>query len=232
VTFHISKSDHHLRRPLKHSGRTRNSSPRSVFRFLLARTCRECFSSTTIELSCCKCRRTDFCTIGARPIRGGAYPRFERMLETFERGFNVFSDAIAEENIGPIIPNQCEVSYINQIPVPSGTDLYGAFGKVFAQPTEKMTLDDLGVPKDMRLLLRYVIRDDARTPIGRVIASAEPARRSDGITIIQLTMTARGMPGSSDISGVVAFLERGRLHLIRAFTKLTSPEMHAEWGRS
>ena len=163
---------------------------------------------------------------------GGEYPRFERMLETFERGFNTFSDEIAKENLGTIVPNQCEVSYINQIPVPSNTDLYSVFGKVFAQPTEQMNVDGLGSPEDLRFLLRYVIRDDAQTPVGRVIASAEPARRTDGVMIIQLTMTARGKPRTSDIAGVVEFLERGRLHLIRSFTKLTSPEMQAEWGRT
>jgi uncharacterized protein (TIGR04255 family) len=163
---------------------------------------------------------------------GGDYPRFERMLEVFEQGFNTFAGAIAKENIGAIVPNQCEVSYINQILVPSGADLYSVFGKVFAQPAEKMILDDLGAPEDLRFLLRYVIRDDARTPIGRVIASAEPALRTDGVMIIQLTMTARGKPATSDMAGVVEFLERGRLHLIRAFVKLTSPKMQEEWGRT
>jgi uncharacterized protein (TIGR04255 family) len=163
---------------------------------------------------------------------GGDYPRFERMLETFEQGFSTFASAIAEENLGTIVPNQCEVSYINQIMIPDGTDLYSVFGKVFNQPTEKAILDDLGAPEDLRFLLRYVIRDDAKTPIGRVIASAEPARRTDGVMIIQLTMTARGKPITSDMDGVVEFLERGRLHLIRAFVQLTSSEMQAEWGRT
>jgi uncharacterized protein (TIGR04255 family) len=163
---------------------------------------------------------------------GGEYPRFEQMLATFEQGFDTFSGVIANEHIGTIVPNQCEVSYINQIPVPSGADLYGVFGRVFAQPAEKMILDDLGTPEDLRFLLRYVIRDHEQKPIGRVIASAEPALRTDGVMIIQLTMTARGKPRTADMPGVIEFLEHGRLHLIRAFVKLTSREMQAEWGRT
>jgi len=163
---------------------------------------------------------------------GGTYPRFERMLETFESGFRTFVDVVAELNLGTVTPNQCEVSYINQIPIPEDGDLYSIIDKLFAQHTDKMILDDLARPEDFRFLLRYVIRDNDNAPAGRLIVSAEPARRSDGVTIIQLTLTARGKPSSSDILGTVEFLERGRLHVVRAFTKLTSLEMHKEWGRT
>jgi uncharacterized protein (TIGR04255 family) len=163
---------------------------------------------------------------------GDDYPRFERMLETFEEGFNTFADVVAKENLGAIVPNQCEVSYINQIPVADHTTLYSVIGKVFAQHTEKMILDDLGTPEDLRFLLRYVMRDDSGAPAGRVLVSVEPAQRIDGVTVIQMTLTARGNPATADVAGVVKFLERGRIHLIGAFTKLTSSEMHKEWGRT
>jgi uncharacterized protein (TIGR04255 family) len=163
---------------------------------------------------------------------GGEYPRFERMLETFEQGLEMFSDVVSKEQLGEVVPNQCEVSYINQILVPADGNLYGVIGKVFAQHTEKMVLDDLGSPEDLRFLLRYVIRDNSGAPVGRMIVSADPAWRADGATIIQLTLTARGKPAAPTIAGVVEFLERGRSHLVGAFTKLTSPEMHKEWGRT
>lgn len=162
---------------------------------------------------------------------GGDYPRFERMLETFELGLETFADVVSKEQLGGVVPNQCEVSYINHISVPADGNLYSVISKVFAQHTEKMVLDDLGAPEDLRFLLRYVIRDDSGAPIGRVIVSADPAWRADGGTIIQLTLTVRGKPARPTIEGVVEFLECGRSHLIGAFTKLTSPEMHKEWGR-
>src|SRR5207248_3295992 len=43
---------------------------------------------------------------------GDAYPRFERMLETFKAGFLKFEAVVTHEGLGSIIPNQCEVSYI------------------------------------------------------------------------------------------------------------------------
>ena len=47
---------------------------------------------------------------------GDSYPRFERMIETFESGLRKFIAMIDREGLGPIVPNQCEVSYFNQIP--------------------------------------------------------------------------------------------------------------------
>lgn len=163
---------------------------------------------------------------------GGDYPRFERMIETFEDGFKTFAEFVTHEGLGPVVPNQCEVSYINQIPVPANDGVYGTIQRIFEQHTQKMILNDLGAPEDLRFLSRYVIRDDAGAPAGRLIVSADPARRADGVTIIQLILTARGKPASSDIAGIVEFLGRGRLHVINAFTKLTSEKMQSEWGRT
>jgi uncharacterized protein (TIGR04255 family) len=162
---------------------------------------------------------------------GEDYPRFERMLESFEQGLKMFADVVSREHLGAVVPNQCEVSYINQIPVPADATLNSVVGKVFARHTEKMMLGSLGSPEDLRFLLRYVIRDSGGAPLGRVIVSADPARRADGVTIIQLTLTARGKPLVPDFNGVNEFLKRGRMHLIEAFTELTSAEMHREWGR-
>jgi hypothetical protein len=42
------------------------------------------------------------------------------MIDIFENGFRKFIAVIDREGLGPVIPNQCEVSYYNQIPVPDG----------------------------------------------------------------------------------------------------------------
>jgi hypothetical protein len=55
---------------------------------------------------------------------GADYPRFERMIDTLENGFRKFIAVIDREGLGPVIPNQCEVSYYNQIPVPDGKTIW------------------------------------------------------------------------------------------------------------
>jgi uncharacterized protein (TIGR04255 family) len=160
------------------------------------------------------------------------YPRFERMLETFQAGFSTFEKAILSEGLGPIIPNQCEVTYINQMPVPAGGNLSDLTDDMFGQHTGSLALDDLGKPEDLRFLLRYVMKDMEGKPIGRLIASAEPARRIDGQTIVQLTLTARGRPSTPDQSGIVDFFTRGRNSVVKGFAHLTGPKMHKLWERT
>jgi uncharacterized protein (TIGR04255 family) len=162
---------------------------------------------------------------------GDKYPRFERMIGTFERGLATFVEVITAEGLGDFLPNQCEVTYVNQIPVTEGTDaLADAIERVFPNQLANARLDELGKPEDFRFLIRYVIRHEG-SPFGRLLVSAEPARRADGVAIVQLTLTARGKPFTADISGAIDFLECGRLHVVRSFAKLTSSTMHKVWGR-
>jgi hypothetical protein len=101
------------------------------------------------------------------------------------------------------------------------------FDRVLAYPE----LQQLGFPQDARLLMRYVIKDSNGSPVGRLVISAEPAKRVSGEDIIQLSLTARGVPIPADVDGVMAFLQEGRTHIVHGFTPLTSPGMRSIWGR-
>jgi uncharacterized protein (TIGR04255 family) len=160
------------------------------------------------------------------------YPRFERMLENFEGGLATYVNAIVSAGLSAPVPNQCEVTYINQIPVPEERSLSELTADLFGQHAGNLMLPDIGEAEDLRFMLRYVMRDDSQEPFGRLIASAEPARRADGQTIVQLTMTARGRPLTPDANGIVDFLKRGRSGVVKGFAHLTGPKMHDLWGRT
>jgi uncharacterized protein (TIGR04255 family) len=163
---------------------------------------------------------------------GDSYPRFERMLQNFEGGLTTYFDAIVSAGLPTPVPNQCEVTYINQIPVPEGRSLSELTADLFGQHAGNLMLQDLGEAEDLRFMLRYLMRDNSGTPFGRLIASAEPARRADGQTIVQLTMTARGRPLMPDTGGIVDFLKSGRSSVVKGFTHLTGSKMHKLWGRT
>jgi uncharacterized protein (TIGR04255 family) len=162
---------------------------------------------------------------------GDEYPRFERMLETFEGSLDRLSKIFAAENLGSIVPNQCEVTYINHIEVPSGSNSFGVFEKVFGSWLAPPSLADLQGPEDGRFLLRYIIVDGEAAPAGRLIVSAEPAWRLDGTHVVQLSLTARGKPKTQDFAGVSEFLRLGRVHIVKAFDTLTHQNMHKVWGK-
>ena len=161
---------------------------------------------------------------------GDNYPRFERMIETFETGFRKFIGVIDREKLGPVVPNQCEVSYFNQIPITDGKTIWSQFASTFIDRAGDAIVEGLGTPEDARFALRYIVPAADGSALGRVIVAAEPARRVDGVTIIQFTLTSRGKPATADMTGVLDFLRNGRVLLNRAFKKLTSADMHKQWG--
>ncbi len=163
---------------------------------------------------------------------GDGYPRFERILNSFRMGLGRFTAFVDTWSLGTFEPNQCEVTYINQIPTLPGEDSYVALSRIFDGAIGHAAISELGAPQDARLLLRYVIHDPDLVPAGRLIINAEPAKRTSGEDIIQLTVTARGVPVPADTSGVLKFLENGRVHIVRGFTAVTAPAMHAVWGRT
>jgi uncharacterized protein (TIGR04255 family) len=162
---------------------------------------------------------------------GDEYPRFERMLENFQSGFQAFVEVLTANQLGEVVPNQCDVSYINQISIPENKSVTEVMGNLFSQAPGNVTLDDLGAPEDFRTLVRYVIREK-EAPRGRLLVSCEPAWRADGSPIVQMTFTARGAPSEPTIDGVTEFMKIGRAHMVRAFAKLTSERMHDQWGRT
>jgi uncharacterized protein (TIGR04255 family) len=162
---------------------------------------------------------------------GDAYPRFERMLATFEAGFHQFETVVGRESLGSVVPNQCEISYFNQIAMPSDQSPFEAFARIFGPITSELISDDLGTPEDARFSVQYVIRENSG-PLGRLYVSALPARKLDGTKIVHLTLVARGKPLSPDLNGVSSFLNLGRRHIVRTFTELTTDEMHRVWERN
>lgn len=142
-----------------------------------------------------------------------SYPRFERMIETFESGLRKFIAVIDREGLGPVVPNQCEVSYINQIPVPPGETIWSLFALTFPDRVGNATIEELGPPEDFRFVIRYVVSAADGSPLGRVTVAAQPARRADGIDIISLNLTARGKPTAPDVHAVLEFLAQGRVLL-------------------
>jgi uncharacterized protein (TIGR04255 family) len=163
---------------------------------------------------------------------GDSYPRFERMLQNFEVGLATYVAAIVGAGLPVPVPNQCEATYINQIPVANGQSLSELTADLFGQHAGNLMLPDIGEAEDLRFMLRYVMRDSSNEPFGRLIASAEPARRVDGQTIVQLTMTARGRPITPDNAGIVDFLKKGRSNVVKGFAHLTGSKMHKLWGRT
>lgn len=158
------------------------------------------------------------------------YPHFEQLRETMVQRFELFAGFVRENKLGEIVPNQCEVTYINQIETCSVWNHHAQVGKVLNVMTPEFKEKSLPTPELFRFSAQFVM-GDPEAPTGRLHLEFQPVfRASDRKPIYAMNLTARGKPLSEDFDGAVAFFDVGRSTIVRGFKDLTTPEMHKEWG--
>ena len=163
---------------------------------------------------------------------GNEYPRYEHVRETFSRRLQTFERFCQEENVGALVPNQCEVTYVNHIVAGAGWERHGDLGNVLTLFTP--TYNDSFLPEleGARLACRYVIPDEQGQPLGRLHIAVDGAyRRTDNQPMLLLNMVARGRPAGGGIDGVLRFMDIGREWVVRGFAAVTTEQMHKTWGR-
>ncbi len=158
-----------------------------------------------------------------------SYPRFEALRGELEGNVNTLCQFAKDEGIGEIVPNQCELTYVNDIVVGDiGADRTENLFKVWRNVGDNLS----GSVEDVSFQWRYIMRDKAtNNPIGRLVAIAMPALSLEGRPLIRFTLTARGAPAITTLDGALEFLDTGREYIVRAFAELTTDEMHGVWGR-
>jgi len=162
---------------------------------------------------------------------GSKYDRWPSRRVAFERWYRSLDNYLMAKGTGPLQPTQCEVTYINHIYPNSEWKDHGELNRITylagPPPTE------MPVPVEQGSLnYQCLLNDDKDLPFGRLHIAAQPALARDGETpIYVIELTARGVPPSSDLSGVLAFLNRGREVIVRAFDTVMTPSMRREWGR-
>ncbi len=62
--------------------------------------------------------------------QGDVYPRYEFVRRRFEEELGIFHRFLARENLGELIPNQCEVTYVNHIISGTGWERHGELGEI------------------------------------------------------------------------------------------------------
>ncbi|WP_423915917.1 TIGR04255 family protein [Candidatus Poriferisodalis sp.] len=156
------------------------------------------------------------------------YVRYEAGRVRFEKYYKMLEGFLAEEAGTSLHPTQCEVTYVNHIDV-AGVDeplLDSVLGDLALQGGTHLPL-----PDDIEFSCHYDMGLLGETR-GRLHVTARTAtRRIDASRFVLLTLTARGMPHSPDLDGVLAFLDNGREWVVTGFDELTTGTMHERWGK-
>ncbi len=160
-----------------------------------------------------------------------AYPRYESVLSPFVTDFRALIELAEAESLGGLATNQCEVTYVNLIPL--GIDPAMTVGSVVSPWSDAFSDSFLQVPESSEVGSHFLIRGGEQSqPVGRLhIVGRVVTVLESGSRALQLTLTARGQPLSANVEGVVAFMNLGREYIVKGFASFTRAEMHKAWGR-
>lgn len=155
------------------------------------------------------------------------YVHYDKIKPSFTTEWVKFFEFLEEAGIGKPEVNQCEMSYVNHIELGAGWTSFGELEKVIAPWSGEYTGTFLPKPESVNIGVRYLLPDQK----GRLHIEVQPAiRQKDAKEILQLNITARGKPESSDLSHILEWLDLGHDWIVRGFTDFTTDIMHREWG--
>lgn len=157
------------------------------------------------------------------------YPRYEQNIRpAFETAWRRFADFVKDQEIGPLEVLQTEVTYVNHLEIDREWRTLADLARVFPCWSGSCSGDFLPVPESVNIHVNYLIPEQR----GRLRISVQPAiRNSDGMEILQLTLTARVKPELGTGTEFLDSLDVAREWVVRGFTDFTSREMHNFWKR-
>ena len=161
------------------------------------------------------------------------YPRYEPLKERFLKEVEATRAFFKEYEIGDIAPNQCEVTYINNLLIEEGVSPNDQIEEMLTVWSENYSDDYLKRIENAQLITRYLLLGADDIPCGRLHVNARPAIHTPtSQQVVQMTITARGKPDSETIESASEWLDKGREAVVRGFTSLTTPAMHKIWKRT
>lgn len=160
------------------------------------------------------------------------YPRYVTLRGSFVQQLALFEKFLASEHLEAMTPKLCEVTYVNHIFSNGVWHGHSELHKVIPSVTPKLSDNLLPLPEDIQFAARYIMGINKAHPLGRLYVSVEPRFLTADMTqIFLMRLTARGAPQGLSHEGILKTLDLGHEWIVRAFTTLTSPEMHKVWRR-
>lgn len=159
------------------------------------------------------------------------YPQYSPIRENFERDYNLLKRFIVEVNLGEIVSDLCEITYVNTIPFENDWMSIEDIHKIICILKQGYTEPFLPDMEDINLRVKYRIEDDNKQPIGRFYISVDQGYSKENTRCLFLKLTARGKPIGDDLKGVLSFLDIGHEWIVKGFTSITTDKMHTYWGR-
>jgi uncharacterized protein (TIGR04255 family) len=159
---------------------------------------------------------------------GGEYPRYRSVRAEFDRYFEAFCRFVADTQLGEVVPNQWELTYIDSIPRGLLWDKPGDWHEVLPgllpPPSSggSVQLESFGGEWHFEIPQQR----------GRLHISVQLARVGDDPTPVLLVQTtARGPIGKEGVANLGEGLELGHRIALDTFVGFSSDKAHKAWGR-
>jgi uncharacterized protein (TIGR04255 family) len=156
------------------------------------------------------------------------YGHFEEIIEKYAIELARLDEHFQKKSWGPLVPNQCEVTYVNQMPLvdENGAEIPLSFYFRNIDPSS------VGAVSDFAFNLRTPFLDEKQQPIGRLYIECSTGIDDEGKPLIGLNLTMRGAPAEPSCASALKLLEAGRTQIDKTFVKITSDAAHKKWGRT
>jgi uncharacterized protein (TIGR04255 family) len=165
--------------------------------------------------------------------RAIGYPSFDALRPGFVRDLEIFLDFARAEKWSPIVPDQCEVTYINRIDPCRVWSRHSELGKVFRGWSEGYPQLVGTAPEALQVSTKHELTDSRGEFLGRLFLDITSAFARDApeSPIFMFQLCARGRPLGDGFDGVMRFIDLGHEAIVNSFAEVTTNEMHREWER-
>ena len=176
-----------------------------------------------------QCQRNWFACNWRKVHPDDQYARWPSRRAAFANWYGRLLEFLDSEGLDKPAPTQCEVTYINHIVAGDGWRSHAELHRVLRIVAPAT---DGSPPQEQTTIATQFLLNRGDVTVGRLHVRAQPAfRREDDAPVVVLELTARGLPSTPSIDGVLEFLDLGRDAIVRTFAAITTDEMQEEWGR-
>jgi len=162
--------------------------------------------------------------------RGDDYPRYPSIIQKFEKAKSQLDAFTNELELGTIVPLECELTYINHIPIGQGWESIDDLPKVIRDFTwQKGKRNFLPNPANVAWQVRFEL-PDRKGSLNVKLNQAK--RKADGVPSLILEVAAKGLGEEKTGKAIRDWFDLAHEWIVRGFTDLTTKEIQENiWER-
>jgi uncharacterized protein (TIGR04255 family) len=156
------------------------------------------------------------------------YPRYAAIRPSFVKDLKTFQAYLSRYNFPPLEVWKCEVTYINHLFQGREWTDASNLSTLFTTISSAAKPGLLSSPTNVRYAVGYELPDND----GSLQIEMAPGLSPDGSNVIQLSITAAGVPKSNSVEDVAEWIDKGRYAVVKSFSEFTSVEVQSKvWER-